>query len=41
MKLAKDNNDEVYLYRISTPDRNYSKVEEFLITHKNVKSFDV
>lgn len=41
MKVAKDNNDAVYLYRISAPDRNYSTVEEFLINHKNVKSFDV
>lgn len=41
MKVAKDNNDAVYLYRISAPDRNYSRVEEFLINHKNVKSFDV
>ncbi|RYD78818.1 MAG: MgtC/SapB family protein [Sphingobacteriales bacterium] len=41
MKVAKDNNEAVYLYRISAPDRNYSKVEEFLIHHKNVTSFDV
>lgn len=41
MKVAKDNNDAIYLYRISAPDRNYSKVEEFLIHHKSVKSFDV
>jgi len=41
MKVAKDNNEAVYLYRISAPDRNYSKVEEFLINHKNVSSFDV
>jgi len=41
MKVAKDNNDAVYLYRISAPDRNYSKVEEFLIHHKHVQSFEV
>lgn len=41
MKVAKDNNEAVYLYRISAPDRNYSKVEEFLIQHKDVSSFDV
>ena len=41
MKVAKDNNDAVYLYRISAPDRNYSTVEEFLINHKNVRSFEV
>ncbi len=41
MKVAKDNNEAVYLYRISAPDRNYSKVEEYLIQHKDVTSFDV
>ena len=41
MKFVKDNNDAVYLYRISSPDRNYDLVNEFLLTHKEVKSFDV
>lgn len=41
MKLIKDNNDAVYLYRISSPDRNYDLVNQFLLNHKEVKSFDV
>ncbi|MBS1734763.1 MAG: MgtC/SapB family protein [Bacteroidetes bacterium] len=41
MKLVKDNNDAVYLYRISSPDRNYDLVNQFLLNHKDVKSFDV
>jgi putative Mg2+ transporter-C (MgtC) family protein len=41
MKSIKDNNDVVYLYRISSPDRNYDLVTDFLIRHKEVKSFEV
>lgn len=41
MKFVKDNNDAVYLYRISSPDRNYDLVNQFLLCHKDVKSFDV
>jgi putative Mg2+ transporter-C (MgtC) family protein len=41
MKFVKDNNDAVYLYRISSPDRNYDLVNQFLLNHKEVKSFDV
>jgi len=41
MKAIKDNNDAVYLYRISAPDRNYDSVNQFLINHKEVKSFEV
>ena len=41
MKFVKDNHDAVYLYRISSPDRNYDLVNEFLLTHKEVKSFEV
>lgn len=41
MKFVKDNNDAVYLYRISSPDRNYDKVNQFLLTHPDVRSFDV
>ena len=40
MKAIKDNNDAVYLYRISAPDRNYDLVDEFLIQHKDVRSFE-
>ena len=41
MKFVKDNNDAVYLYRISSPDRNYDLVNQFLLCHKDVKSFEV
>ena len=41
MKSLKDNNDAIYLYRISSPDRNYDLVNQFLLDHKDVKSFDV
>jgi len=41
MKMVKENNDAVYMYRISSPDRNYDLVNQFLLAHKEVKSFDV
>jgi putative Mg2+ transporter-C (MgtC) family protein len=41
MKFVKDNNDAVYLYRISSPDKNYDLVNQFLLSHGEVKSFDV
>lgn len=41
MKVAKENNDAVYLYRISSPNRNYDAVNNFLLTHHEVQSFDV
>lgn len=41
MKIAKDNNDAIYLYRISSPDRNYDKVNDFLLRHSEVRSFEV
>lgn len=41
MKSLKENSDAIYMYRISAPDRNYSRIEEYLIQHKDVKSFDI
>lgn len=41
MKVIKDNMEPVYLYRISSPDRNYDLVNHFLLAHPEVKSFDV
>ncbi len=41
MKFIKDNNDAVYIYRVSSPDRNYDLVGNFLLNHKDVKSFEV
>ncbi len=40
MKIVKENNDAVYTYRISSPDRNYDAVNEFLLTNKEVKQFE-
>jgi putative Mg2+ transporter-C (MgtC) family protein len=41
MKSSKDDNDAVYIYRISSPNRNYDLVNQFLLKHKEVKSFEV
>lgn len=41
MKVTKENHDAVYLYRISSASRNYDLVNQFLLAHKEVKSFDV
>jgi putative Mg2+ transporter-C (MgtC) family protein len=41
MKTVKENTDAVYIYRISSPDRNYDAVNNFLLQHKEVKSFEV
>ena len=41
LKIIKEDNDAVYLYRISSPDRNYDAVNNFLLTHNDVKSFEV
>ncbi len=41
MKVVKENNDAIFLYRISSRDRNYDLVNQFLLEHKEVRSFDV
>ncbi|MEQ1553524.1 MAG: MgtC/SapB family protein [Ferruginibacter sp.] len=41
MKTIKENMDAVYMYRISSPDRNYDSVNNFLLQHQDVKSFEV
>jgi putative Mg2+ transporter-C (MgtC) family protein len=41
MKTLKEDNDGVYIYRISSPDRKYDVVDDFLLTHTDVKSFEV
>jgi putative Mg2+ transporter-C (MgtC) family protein len=41
MKVVKDDNDAVYVYRISSPDRKYDSVNDFLLSHEEVKGFDV
>ena len=40
MKFTKDNNDAVYLYRIGSPKKNYDMVSQFLLNHKDVRSFE-
>ena len=40
MKLVKENNDAIFIYRVSSPDRNYDAVNNFLLTHKDVRSFE-
>jgi putative Mg2+ transporter-C (MgtC) family protein len=41
MKMVKENNEAVYLYRIGAPKHDYDIVNEFLLSHKGVTSFDV
>jgi putative Mg2+ transporter-C (MgtC) family protein len=41
MKTVKENMDAVYIYRISSPDKNYDEVNNFLLKHQEVKSFEV
>ncbi len=40
MKVVKEDNDAIYTYRISSPDRNYDAVNEFLLTNVEVKQFE-
>jgi putative Mg2+ transporter-C (MgtC) family protein len=40
MKVVKENSDAVYLYRIGSPDRDYDAVNDFLLGHREVKSFE-
>jgi putative Mg2+ transporter-C (MgtC) family protein len=41
MKTVKENSDAVYIYRIGSPDRSYDAVNDFLLQHNEVKSFEV
>jgi putative Mg2+ transporter-C (MgtC) family protein len=40
IKIIKENNDAVYFYRISSPDRDYDAVNDFLLHHTSVKHFE-
>jgi putative Mg2+ transporter-C (MgtC) family protein len=40
MKIIKENNDAVYTYRISSPNRNYDAINIFLLENKEVKNFE-
>jgi putative Mg2+ transporter-C (MgtC) family protein len=41
MKTVKQDMEAIYVYRISSPDRNYDKVDDFLLMHNEVKTFEV
>ncbi len=41
MKVIKENSDAIYIYRIGSPDRNYDAINQFLLNHIEVKSFDM
>jgi putative Mg2+ transporter-C (MgtC) family protein len=41
MKVVKENMEPVFIYRISSPDRNYDLVNQFLLQHPEVKAFDL
>ncbi len=41
MKTVKEDADAVYMYRISSPDRDYDVINHFLLNHKEVRSFEV
>ncbi|MCY7291439.1 MAG: MgtC/SapB family protein [Ferruginibacter sp.] len=41
IKTMKENMDAVYVYRISSKDRNYNIVNNFLLKHTEVKGFEV
>lgn len=40
-KTVKEDKDAVYIYRISSPDRDYDAINDFLLNHKEVRSFEV
>jgi putative Mg2+ transporter-C (MgtC) family protein len=40
MKVLKEDNNSVYLYRIGAPKRDYDSVNNFLLSNKDVQSFD-
>ncbi len=40
MKVLKEDNNAVFIYRIGTPNRNYDAVNNFLLLHKDVQTFD-
>lgn len=41
IKMNKENNEAIYLYRIAAPNDDYDIVNEYLLQHKSVTSFDV
>lgn len=41
MKILKENNEAIYLYRIGSPNRNYDAVNQFLLSNEKIIGFDV
>lgn len=41
MKITKEENNAVYVYRISSPNRNYDLVSQFLLDHREVIGFEI
>jgi len=41
IKMNKENNEAIYLYRIAAPNDDYDIVNEYLLQHKSITSFDV
>ena len=39
--MNKENNEAIYLYRIAAPNDDYDIVNEFLLKHKSINSFDI
>ena len=40
-RTVKEDMDAVYVYRISSKDRNYDIVNNFLLRHSAVRSFEI
>ena len=41
MKTVKQDMEAIYVYRIGSPDRSYDQVNDFLLEHTAVKSFEI
>ena len=41
VKMNKENNEAIYVYRIGAPKDDYDIVNEFLLKHKSINSFDI
>ena len=41
VKMNKENNEAIYVYRIGAPKDEYDIVNEFLLKHKSINSFDI
>ena len=41
MKTVKQDMEAIYVYRIGSPDRSYDQINDFLLEHTAVKSFEI